>query len=278
MQARLDMNRAWADAKAMLAANMQVLLVVAGVFFFLPNAIAAVFMPSFGEVLVQIEALGPTPNPDDVLALFSEFMGRTWWIYLLLALLQAIGMLGLLALLSDSNRPTVGQALAFGVMAVVPYVVGQLIVGLAQSGAVFLPIALGASVSAGLGLLLGLVGVVAAVYLWVKFSLLAPVMAIERKLNPFAALSRSWRLTKGNSLVLFAFYALIIVAVMVIGLVAQLLVSVFSLLGPSALMLAAAIVGSFVTLGYNVVKLGVLAAVHRQLSGSPGKDIGKTFD
>ncbi len=277
MQSKLDMSRAWNEATAMLSANLQVLLVVAGVFIFLPNAVAALFMPSIGEVFVQVEALGPTPNPDDVLALFSEFFGRTWWIYLLLALLQAIGMLGMLALLSDSNRPTVGQALSFGAMAVVPYVVGQLLIGLAQAGAILVPVALGAAIAVGIGLLLGMIGTVVAVYLWVKFSLLAPVMAIERKLNPVAALARSWRLTKGNSLGLFAFYALILVAVMVIGLVAQLVVSVFSLLGPSALMLAAALVGSLLTLGYNLVMLSVLAAVHRQLSGGTGHDIGMTF-
>ena len=277
MQAKLDMSRAWNEAIAMLSANSQVVLVVAGVFLFLPNAISALFMPGSAELLAQMEALGPSPDPDATLALFTEYLRQSWWIYLLQALVQAVGVLGLLALLTDRERPTVGQALVFGAVALVPYLLGQILIGAAQTLVIVVPMALGSAASAALGLLLAMVGVVAAVYFWVKFSLLSPVIAIERVMNPLAALARSWRLTKGNSLVLFAFYALIILAAIVISLVSQLVIGIFGLVGQQAMLFASAILGSLITMGLSVVMLGVMAAVHRQLSGRD-QGISKTFD
>ena len=46
---KLDMGRAWSDAIALLRGNQQVILIVAGVFFFLPNLALALLMPRSGQ-------------------------------------------------------------------------------------------------------------------------------------------------------------------------------------------------------------------------------------
>ena len=51
------------------------------------------------------------------------------------------------------------------------------------------------------------------IYLFIKFALTAPVIAIEGERNPIKALARSWKLTKGNSfrIVLFLFLGAVFV-------------------------------------------------------------------
>ena len=44
-------------------------------------------------------------------------------------------------------------------------------------------------------------------------------------MNPIAALGRSWRLTKGNSLMLFLFYVLLVLAILVVSFVVTMLMS-----------------------------------------------------
>ncbi len=278
MAEKLDLGRAWNEATALIAANKDVVLIVAGVFFFLPNVISTLLLPSQEAMVMQMEAMGANPDPEDMMAMIGDYFAQSWWIYLVFGLIQAAGVLGLLALLTDKARPTVGEALGFGVKALVPYLVAQILLGMALVLIPVLLIALGAAVNEGVGVLLGMIGLVVAVYVWIKFSLLSPVIAIEKTMNPVKALGRSWQLTKGNSFRLLAFYILLILAAGILSAIASMLLSLFAVLGDEIGLFAMAIGGGLVSLAFTTIMLAVLASVHRQLSGGVEGGVGQTFD
>ncbi|MGB3796394.1 MAG: hypothetical protein WA957_08820 [Alteraurantiacibacter sp.] len=278
MGEKLNLERAWNEATAMLSANRDVVLIVAAVFFFLPNVISALILPSQDALVMQLQAMGDNPEPDEVFALMGDYFAGSWWIYVIFTLIQGAGMLGLLALLTDRSRPTVGEALIFGAKALLPYVLAQILIGMAMVLPVILLIALGAAINAALAVVLAFVGIVLMIYIWVKFSLLSPVLAIDQVMNPIKALARSWRLTKGNSLRLFALYVLLVVAVMVLSLVAGLVFALFAVLGETIGLLVAAIGGGLISMAFTTIMLAVLAAAHRQLSGGSAQSARETFE
>lgn len=278
MQEKLDLERVWNQAMALLSANRDVVLIVAGVFFFLPNVISTLLLPAQDALMMQIEALGDQPDPEELMAIFSDYFAGSWWIYIVFGLVQAAGVLGLLALLTDRSRPTVGEALGFGGKALIPYLVAQILMTLAVMFVWLLLLALGAAIGVGVAVLLGLVGFVLAVYVWVKFSLVSPVIAIDRIMNPITALARSWKLTKGNSLRLFALYVLLVIAVLVLSLVLGMVFALFGVLGETIGLLATAIGGGLVSMAFTTIMLAVLAAVHRQLTGGTAQGTAETFE
>lgn len=262
---KLDMGKAWSDATALIGANRDVILIVAGVFVFLPNAVLAMFMPQ-SEELAAMQASG-NADPQEVLAQMTAYYGEIWWMFVLLGIVQAVGVLGLLTLLTDRSRPTVGEALGFGAKGLLPYIVAQILLSLGIVALGFALVMAGAAIHVGLAAVLGLVAVTLAIYLWIKFSLLSPVIAIEKQMNPVEALRRSWQLTKGNSLRLFAFYLLLFLVLIVLTLVAGIVFAMFALAGQQVGEIVGALGGSLLNMITVVVMLAVLAAIHRQLSG-----------
>lgn len=271
---KLDMGAAWNSATAMIGANKDVLLIVAGVFFFLPNVAATLLMPQSAE-LAAMQA-NPNPDPEAVFAQLGAFYADIWWVFLIMGLAQAIGVLGLLALLTDRTRPTVGEALSFGLRALLPYLATQIIVGVILLVGAAVLIGGGAAIHPGAAALGALIFLVGFIYLWVKFSLVSPVMAIENVLNPIAALKRSWQLTKGNSLRIFAFFMLLILVLLVISVIVGLALGLFALAGEQIGLIVSALGGGLVNMAFVVIMLAVLAAIHRQLSG--GGNVSETFE
>ena len=66
---------------------------------------------------------------DAMIETVTTMYGEIWWQILLVSLASAVGMLGLLALLTDHNRPTVGEALKAGLVYLLPYIAAQLLIG-----------------------------------------------------------------------------------------------------------------------------------------------------
>ena len=98
---KLDMGRAWNDAVSLLRANQQVVLIVAGVFFFLPNLALSLLMP---ETMGQAETrVAGEPDFDAMIETVTTMYGEIWWQILLVSLASAIGMLGLLTALVERN-------------------------------------------------------------------------------------------------------------------------------------------------------------------------------
>jgi len=273
---KFDMSAAWDEVVRLLSANRQVLLIVAGVFFFLPQV---VFSLVFANQIAALEASqAANPDPSAIGEAMVGFYGEIWWMILLIALVQGVGMLGLLVLLSDRSRPTVGDALKTGLKLLLPYLGAQILLSCLFGLLLLFPIAVGASAGVGAGVLVGIVALIALVYLFTKFSLVTPVIAVERITNPLAALGRSWRLTKGNSLPLFLFIFLLIVALIVIGSVVSMVLGlILALLGAEVALVGQGLVSGVVNAAFYVVFLAALAAAHRQLAGGSPETVGETF-
>lgn len=274
---KFDMGRAWNDAVALLRANGQVVAIVAGAFFFLPYLVLMMLMPS---TLTGVETrVAGEADADAALQAAWTLYGEIWWQLLLVSVITAIGMLGLLALLTDRGRPTVGEALKSGVTYFLPYVASQLLLSLTFVIVAIIPIMVAAAAGASVGVLLGVVAAIAIIYLYVKFCLTVPVIVIDKVANPLRALGRSWGLTKGNSVRLFLFFLLLLVALLVIALVIGLVVGLIgALAGPSSAIFISSLVNSAINALGITVYLAVLAAIHRQLSGSSPVAATETFN
>ena len=268
---KLDMNRAWTEALSLIQANIGVVATVAGVFFFLPYLAFALLMPEMANFAVEPNSDDPTAAFDQVMALYADI----WWIMLLLIVAQTVGTLALLALLRADNRPTVGQAITVGAIGFLTII---LYIGVGVIGGVLMGVAIASKITA-LAVILGLLLFVAFIYLMVKFSLLAPVIAIDKVYNPLTALLRSWTLTKGNSIRLFFFYLLLFIAFVVVsGVIGMIVMLVFGLMGDEVMLIGSGLINSAVNAVVIVLMLGVLAAVHRQLAGPSAESMGETFE
>ena len=267
---KFSMSEAWRDATAMMSANREVLLIVAGIFFLLPSLILALTMPGLQETMMA----DPENAQEMVIALYASW----WWLLLLLVLVQVVGYLGMLVLLRDAGRPTVGEALRAGLASLLPAIGFHLICALALVLLFALVAALGA-VNSGLGLIAGLLCVAVMVYAMVKLSLGLAVIAIDRVSNPIAAISRSWQLTKGNSFRLFLFYLLLVIVYFVISLVASMIVGALVLaLGTSVALTVNGVLSGILGAILTVVFVAVIAAIHRQLSGPSAEAVSATFE
>jgi len=273
---KLDMNRAWTEALELIQANLGVVATVAGVFFFLPYLVFSLLMPDTATTL----NFEPDAAPEVVMEQLTAFYADVWWIMLLLFVTQTVGTLALLALLRANNRPTVGEAIGVGAIGFFTSIAASILfyVGFGIVGGVLLGIAIATGITE-LAVIVGIVLFVAMIYAAVKLSLLSPVIAIDKIYNPFTALLRSWRLTKGNSVRLFFFYLLLIIAILVVSTVISLIVMlVFGLMGEEVMRVGSGLVNSAINAVFIVVMLGVLAAVHRQLAGPDVEEMSETFE
>ena len=276
-----DSSRAWRDAMALIQANREVLVAVAGVFFLLPGIASALFLTDY-----QNNLMANIGNSAAMRQLMEGNVGKVTSFGLISLLLQSLGHMAMLALLTDRSRPTVGQAMGIAVRAFPTLAATILIVfaGYLLGALIYAVFAGVLGVATGIGMLtfvliLLLAGVM--VYVMVKLSLTMPVIVIEKVLNPFAALTRSWRLTRGNSLRLFMFYLLLALIYLVIATVfsggIMLVTTLAAGEGTLSLVIAALVSGLFGAAG-SLVVTAILAAIHRQLAGPSAESLGATFD
>ena len=267
---QFDMNQAWREASGMVSANSQVLGIVAGVFFFLPSLATAIF--------------APMPEPaagmagEEAMAFMSAYYSEALPWIIGMGIAQAVGVLALLALLTDRSRPTVGEALKAGAFSLPSYIASQLLVGLAFVAIIALGAATG---SVALAAVLFPVGFAGMVYAMTKTSLVAPVIVIDGVRNPIAAIGRSWNLTKGNSLRPFGFYFLVFLAFIVVMILVSMLIGMVTMLALGANMAATIVNGAISgALGAAMVVyfVSIIAAAHRQLSGPSAEAISATFE
>jgi hypothetical protein len=269
---KFDMSAAWAEATAMIRANREVLLVVAGIFFFLPNLLLGLTMPDFQNLMGAGAAAAQ--------ARMQAFYAQYWWLIVLVVGTSFVGYLALLTLLRDHSRPTVGEAMRTGVVGVLPAIAALLIFSLALSiaglSAGFLSALIG---NVAIALLLAIAFAIGLVYAMVKLSLFLPVIAVERVYNPFTAIARSWQLTRGNSFRLFLFIFLIFIVYVVLSMVAGLITAVLLMaLGEAAFTMVSALLSALISAALAIVLVAVLASVHRQLSGASPERLGETFE
>jgi hypothetical protein len=198
-----------------------------------------------------------------------------------MAVLQLIGTLAMLTILTDKARPTVGEAIRIGAISTPSYFAAQFLfaIGIGLVGGLLLAIVAATGVAALVAVAVGMVFVL-VIYAGVKTSLVAPLIAVEGILNPVAALKRSWALTKGNSVRLAMFFALVMIAFLVVMLI------VVGLAGALVAVLAGAetgeIVGTVLSSAIGAVMtvyfVAIVAAAHRQLAGPSREAVSKPFD
>lgn len=270
---KFDSNLAWKEASSAIAANREVLLALAGVFFVLPSLAIALLMPT------------PEPQPgatpqEAVTAMQAYYAAAVPWL-LPMTIIQAAGTLGLLSLFTDRRRPTVGEAIKLGFIGLLPYVGAQLLLGIGI-GLTF-GIAIGIAAATGVGALVAVVvavGLLGVLYVMVKTSLAAPVIMVEGVRNPVTALTRSWRLTKGNSVRLGLFYLLLFVVFVVVISIVMAIVGLLATLvvGGETAKVISAVISSVLGAAMTLYFVAAIAAAHRQLAGPSAEKVSETFE
>jgi len=269
---KFDSNLAWKQASAAIAANREVLLALAGVFFMLPGLVLALLAP-------PPEPL-PNAGREAVMAMMTKYYTSILPFLLPMVLLQATGTLALLTLLTDRRRPTVAQAIGLGVRGILPYVLAQLVIGVGIGVVGGFLIAVGAATGAAALLAIGVtVVILVAIFIAIRTSLVGPVIMVEGERNPIAALKRSWVLTSGNTARIGLFYLLVGIAFMFVIMVVSLVVGILLTLFGSAEVskTVEAVISSGLEAVMALYFVGIIAAVHRQLAGPTPGEVSDTF-
>lgn len=232
-------DAAWADLVAMARANASVLAIIAGAFLFLPN---------FAQLL-----LAPPPEVRSLdwngVRQLEEYFSKNGLTLILCNLPVWLGSAGILSLLLDPRRLTVGEALLSG-MRLLP-------------GVIVLNWLTQFFILVGLLLL-----IVPGVYLIGRLMLAAPTQMAERIGNPIKAIQRSFALSNENGWRITGIVMLIAVVAMIAAAAINLVVGiVLSLVLPkAALAIAFAILKSAIGATTALLLLLLGAALYRQLA------------
>lgn len=259
---KFDSMLAWRQASSAVKTNRDVLLAIAGVCFLLPSLVLELFFP-------QPE---PPVGMDEqaMMEMASNYYVSLIPVLIPILVLQALGTLSLIELLTDRSRPTVAEAMRTGARSIVTYLLAQLALGLSVGliGGLILAIFTLAGVPALAGMGLAMVMALITV-LVVRTSVTAPVIVAERLRNPIEALRRAFEITRGNGLRLFVFYFLVLVAFLVVAMVLGLLVGIpVNLLGSAeTARVITAVVSSMVNALMALYFVALIVAAHQQLAG-----------
>lgn len=258
--APLDALAAWQSASSMVAANRDVMLAIAGVFFLLPSLVFAVFVPA------PVMPAGVTGT--DAFKLMQDFYSASFPYLLAITVLQIAGIQALLIVMTDKAFPTVAQAIGMGFRETPVALLAQFLFGIGLGLLLVVVVGL-ASVTGvpAVATAATLITIAIGVNLFLRFLLIAPVIAVERLRNPVAVLRRSWALTRGQVGRLALFFGLALLLYLVVSSLVMMVVSLilaFVTQGEVQRVLVAA-VSSAITAGAVVYFAAMLGAVYRQL-------------
>lgn len=268
---KFDMGKAWDDTTGLLRKNFGLVASIVGLFYFLPQAIVALLVPEIANFQPDTPPPGTDPKIvfEAMQAAYMELFEHAWPYWLAITVMQYFGAISALALFTKGQNPTVGQALAAGLKGTPIYIAAQLIYILAASFGLGIPLGLAFALLPLLGVLLALAAIVLIFYVAVKLMLVPTVIAIDGERNPIAAIKRSWQLTKGNSIRIFAFIFILMIVITLITLVATMIFAViFALFGEPIATIGTGLFTALLGAISASVFLLALAAIHRQLSGT----------
>ena len=269
---KLDLSRSWSEATGMLRANRELVFIIAGLFLFLP--FLAFFLHLAGDETANLSR-GAQRTPEETNLAVQAFFEANWWALLLLGLAQLSGAIALIKVLADASRPTVKMAMAAVPILLLPMIGTQLLSSLAAQVPMLL-VALLPTAAAGLAAVLAL-GLV--FYLTIRFSLVSPALVLNDWRNPIAAMRESWSVTKGNSLRLLAFFALLLVAGLVLFFVTGLFFGLlFALLGERGAQIASSLFYAFFFAAVYTIAYAVIAAIYRQLTAVGAASVPRAGD
>ena len=246
----------------MVARNRDMLMAIAGVFFLLPSLAFAVVVPQ------PVLPAGTTAT--EAFSSMSGYYSSALPYLLIVTVLQVAGIMTLLIVMTDRARPTVGQAIAAGFRTTLPYLAAQLVLGFGFGIGLGIVMAIGAvSGVKAVATALTIAAMFVAVIAFLRFVLVAPILATGPVRNPFAVLRNSWAMTRGQVARMAVFFGLALLLYLVITSLIMMLVGVVLALtteGEVQRVLAAAVSSGLSAVG--LVYFGaMLAAVHRQLAG-----------
>jgi hypothetical protein len=267
---KFDSNRAWKHASATLKANRDIVLALGGVFLFLP---------SFALVMLakqpQIAAGG---TPEQMAAALQPYIATMGPWVVIGTVIQSLGQLALIALFGRGGQSTVGQALRRAVEGMATYIAFYLVAIFLMSILLSLVMALGSLLHPVVGLVLA---TYAACQFYARFMATGAVIVLEERLNPIAAMMRSWTLTRRNGWRIGHFVFLLVIAALVVLSVLSMVVGIITALtmGQGR---TAEIVSGFVSSALAATMLAYLAAiivaVYRQLAGDTADQARATFE
>lgn len=254
----------------MVAANRDVLIAIAGVFFLLPALVDAVFMPAPELATGQTE--------QQIAQVLMAYYADSFPLLLLLSLLPMLGMLTMLVVMLDPQRPTVGQAIRHSVGVVPSYFAAQLLVGLIVLP--FVTLAMAALSVVLPSTLAAAIALATLIYPLMRAMMIGPVLASGRDRNPITAIRKSLALTRGNAGRMLAFIGLAMMVFFVVYGLAMMVVGVVLVLttgGEAQRLLAEGISSVLLAVGYTFF-VAMLAAIHRQLAGLEPINAPSVFD
>jgi hypothetical protein len=226
----------------LLKANLETILPIIGVFILLPAIIVGYMVPE--------PVIDPAAADSGMGQLMQYYRDLAPWLVFTI-ITGTIAYATIYTLVFNPSRPTVGDAFRIGMAFFVPILLANLMGTVAMAvGLIFL--------------------ILPGIYLIIKFLLAGPAIVAENIKNPIAALSRSWALTKNNSLYIFAFILIIgIVGVIVFLVLSMIFSAIFAMALPeSASLLAVLLVNSILGAVFSTVMIFVIIAIYRQLSAS----------
>lgn len=216
-----SMSRAWSDAFGLVRERW----VEAGAIALGIAAASTLIMLSLLPLWVAM--LMPDADPQLQTARLQEHNSRLPAMSTLSGVIQLAGYCMLVALFRR-DRPALGKAIVDGLLGTLPVMISVIFLAVAAYIGMFIMIFMivAVGVLSGIpymqvepsyewGLAVGLMGLaglgvfLVVMYFAARFATLLPVVVNEGLYNPFSAIARSWRLTRGNGAKIFGFLLLV---------------------------------------------------------------------
>lgn len=266
----LSISRAWEEAKASIAVDGKLMLIVAAALVALPEIIGSVILP---ESTRTETTLGSTV------------------VLLVTSILTLVGQLAIIRL-AVAPAVSVGEAIAHGARRMPIYLVAGILLTIAfvlalipfalilyASGVPLDPANELATVASPVTMVLALLYLALLIFVCVRMLMASPV-ASEETAGPVEILRRSWDLTSGHWWRLFAFLIIFFIGAGIAIAAVNWVVSFVAvmLFGPiepmSASALVVALVDACVNAAVTVLLAVMLARIYLQLAGRESGEVG----
>lgn len=281
-----SIGEAWSQAMAFLTENLQMLALVVGGGALLAAVIQ--YLVVGGDQMAQIAAMQSAISSGDFSQLATANAGAAGFgagaglVAIIASIVQSGAEFAGTRIGLTRGQEDIGSAISYGLVAALLTLLLFIGVGIVAVLVIAIPVGLlgvGAGM-AGAGSGGGMVAVVAllslvllVVFIWimVRLSVMQPAMAAARSTNPIYGITESWRLTRGNALMIFVYLLLLGIAAIVIFFIAMAIVGALAgLLGGFVGMLLSTIV---VGVPLAIVGLAVGVGIYKTLAPDTAGDV-----
>jgi membrane-anchored glycerophosphoryl diester phosphodiesterase (GDPDase) len=291
---KFSASKALSESFAIFTGRFTAMLPIAVIFTLVPVAIFT--------FVIGTKFAGLSQNPGDPRAALQTILamaGSFALVFIAYELVRAAGMCALCIAAATRQSVSLGEAIGEGFRAMLPLIgvylvllvgyialgaVLMLTVGLSMMRAFTAAAAGGQAPGAGsVGMMILVIAVIliALFYVMVKLALIIPVIAVDKERGPFAAIRRSWTLTRGASFKIFLLFLLTGFAAALISGVLNAFSGGMQLTAPnptgSALwsqIAVSAITGTV----FGMYFISLIVAIHAQLAGPSASAISETFE